>query len=328
MIKRYLEHFTQDEVDKAPGEILTKDLPYGGNRPYVIGTLLRDSTSGEYLLWRKGTEAHRLCIEHAPNELVEWTIATENMSSATLVLQQLTKDHPFGRIKRIGMIPLNAATDFTPGTYYDKANCVSIKTLSPDQNDPSHWFSMPPEKAELKLNQVSPSTKPTYCELDALLFKPFLTDEVWFTNLHFAISARGVVFYCVYELDDGLVRFPSTDVYYNAQGTVYSYPLYFVPFMSGILKYFCVDVKFEGGSTTYYIAIELYKQYYVPGEDLKTVNLVSFTQTTADRRCFIFGPANFSFQYGSNVYIKAVHPVENRRALGAYLRFTSDRFNS
>ena len=59
---RTLEHFTQDEVDNAVTETLAKDLPYGGNRPYVIGTILRDPTTGEYFYGARVVQKNIVCV--------------------------------------------------------------------------------------------------------------------------------------------------------------------------------------------------------------------------------------------------------------------------
>jgi len=329
MITRYLEHFTQDEVDKAPGEVLTKDLPYGGNRPYVIGTLLRDSASGEYILWRKGgTEAHRLCIEHAPHELVEWTIATENMTFTNINLQQLTRNYPFAKVKRIGMIPLDAASGAVPSAYYDSAYCVSRNTTSSDLNDPSHWFTLAPEQCELKLTQTTPLTQPTYCELDALLYSPFFTDKVYFTNLHIGYSARGVVFYCVYELHDGLMHYPKSDTIYNGTAITHDYPEFKILFSSGLLKYICTS-SFDGQTDNYNVRVNLYKYKYVPGGTYDGTLLWNQEHSTNTRGCFYnVSRLNYHFEYGSFLVLQAETNFQKYRGFNTWLRFTSEKFNS
>jgi len=329
MITRYLEHFTQDEVDKAPGEVLTKDLPYGGNRPYVIGTLLRDSASGEYILWRKGgTEAHRLCIEHAPHELVEWTLATETMSSAIIDLQQLTRNYPFAKVKRIGMIPLDAAPSGAPSTYYDKAYCVSTSSSSPNLADVTHCFTLLPEQCELKLTQVTPLTQPTYCELDALLYEPYFTDKVYFTDLSFALSPRGVVFYCVYELNDGVVHYPASDALDETDAQ--RRPAFKIPFTSGYLKYICAannDFYFSSG---YHVHLDLHKLKFL---ELNYSKELLWTEERMNnmRNCFYNAtPVNFHFEYGTFVCVKYTISgfTDGYKGVDTYLRFTSDKFNS
>ncbi len=330
MITRHLEHFTQDEVDKAVTETLTKDLPYGGNRPYVIGTILRDSSNGEYVLWRKGsTEAHRLCIEHAPHEFVEWTIATETMSSAIIDLQQLTRNYPFAKVKRIGMIPLSATPDGAPGTYYDSAYCVSTSSSSPDLHDVTHCFTLLAEQCELKLTQVTPLTQPTYCELDALLYAPYFTDKVYFTNLHFALSPRGAVFYCVYELNDGLVHYPASDAKRDESNTEYGRPMFKIPFTSGYLKYICVNNGDFYFSVNYAISLNLYK-YKFTGTSFNKALLWYQGRANNARNCFYnVERKSFHFEYGTFVALEYITTFDNTyRGVDGYLRFTSDKFNS
>lgn len=330
MITRHLEHFTQDEVDKAVTETLTKDLPYGGNRPYVIGTILRDSSNGEYVLWRKGsTEAHRLCIEHAPHEFVEWTIATETMSSAIIDLQQLTRNYPFAKVKRIGMIPLSATPDGAPGTYYDSAYCVSTSSSSPSLYDVTHCFTLYSNQCELKLTQVTPLTQPTYCELDALLYAPYFTDKVYFTNLHFALSPRGVVFYCVYELNDGLMYYPSSDAKVSGSDAGRGRPMLKIPFTSGFLKYICVnntDFTFFAGYST---RLNLYKYKFLSLNYSKEL-LWHEERENNMRNCFYNTERqNLHFEYGTFVLLEYITSFDNGyRGVDGYLHFTSDKFNS
>lgn len=328
MITRYLEHFTQDEVDKAPGDILTKDLPYGGNRPYVVGTILRNSTNGEYITWRKGTETHRLCIEHSSNELVEWTLATETMSSAFIDLQQLTRDYPFGKIKRIGMIPLDAAPSGAPSTYYDRAYCASTSSSSPNTNYKPHWFMLGQEQCELKLTQVTPLMQPTYCELDALFYAPYFTDKVYFTDLSFALSPRGVVFYCVYELYDGLLEFPQSDIRNsNSSMDVVNFPILKIPFTSGYCNYICFDSFLPNTSISAQLA--LHKFDYVPGADFST-DTVWQKSISSNPQGAVYNVSreNIHFTYGSFFLPKIVTSVNNPRGWHFWLRFTSDKFNS
>lgn len=327
---RYLEHFAQEEVDNTSREILIKDLPYGGNRPYVIGTILRDETNGEHVLWRKGgTEAHRLCIEHAPHELVEWTIATEDMTSATINLKQLSRDYPFAKVKRIGMIPLNAAGSTVPATYYDSALCISRTSLGSLSNSVyTPYFMLAPEQCEIKVTQTTPLTQPTYFELDALSYAPFFTDKVYFTNLHIGYSARGVLFYCVYELHDGLFHYPFSDLKHDGQDAYKYHSMFRISFPGGVLKYICINGFDDVNSENYILHARLYKHWIASDGTWGRTSIWSQDHLT-DRQNFFYNvnPGSYSVMYGEflNVVLESNFNFKNRGA-EAWFRFTSDSF--
>jgi hypothetical protein len=332
MITRYLKHFTQDEVDNAVTETLAKDLPYGGNRPYVIGTILRDPTTGEYLLWRKGgTEEHRLCIEHAPNEFVEWMVATETMTKATIDIQQLTENYPFAKIKRIGMIPLTATAGPVPVSYYDGAHCVSRYDSEPVEGRSIYWFMMSPTQCEMKVTQVTPSTRPKYCEIDALTYEPFFTDKVCFTDLHFAISPRGVVFYCVYELNDGLFYYPFSDLRHQGQYAYKYHPLFKVNISAAYLKNVCINGFDIVNGDIYNVSVSLDRLWisYSDGTWGRTHILTQDVSANNKTSFYNISPLNELCFYGNflNVRLDADFNFEHRSA-ETWFRFTSDRFNS
>lgn len=331
MITRYLEHFTQEEVDKASGETLIKDLPYGGNRPYVIGTLLRDPETGEHILWRKGgTQAHRLCIEHAPHEFVEWTIATENMTSATIVLQQLTRSYPFAKVKRIGMIPLNAAAGTVPSTYYDSAYCLSRSSVGSLQNTSFPYFMMAPEQCELKLTQEMPLSKPTYCEIDALSYAPFFTDKVYFSNLHIGYSARGVLFYCVYELHDGLFHYPFSDLKHDGQYVYRFHSMFRIPLTNGYLRQICINGFDAVNDENHNLHARLYKRW-LSSNGLWGVSGIWSQDHSSDNQHFFYNvnPGNYSVYYGEFLTLEFESNFNYaHRSAEAWFHFTSNAFHS
>lgn len=329
MKTRYLEHFTQDEVDKAATETLAKDLPYGGNRPYVIGTILRDPINGEYVLWEKGSERHRLCIEHAPHELVEWTIATETMLSATMNLQQLTRGYPFAKVKRVGMIPLSASVEAVSSEYYDSAHLVS-KPLGSNVNFSMYWFRLAPERCEMKLTQTTPLTRPTYCEPDALFYEPYYTDRIYLTDLHFGYSQRGVLFYCVYELHDGVFYHPFSDLKHNGQFAYKYHPFFKCNINNAHLKHVCINAFDNKDVDSYSAQVTLTKLWTWAGNE-RWGSSVEWTQakTVDDKACFYNDqPLDRVVTYGEflNVELETSSAYVDR-STEAWFRFTSDAFN-
>jgi hypothetical protein len=331
---RTLEHFTQDEVDNAVTETLAKDLPYGGNRPYVIGTILRDPTTGEYLLWRKGgTEEHRLCIEHAPNEFVEWRVATETMTYATITPQQLTRGYPFAKIKRVGMIPLDAASSSVPSTYYDSAHFTSRQISSPGVGYPIIWFTLDPGKCKMMVDQTTPSTQPTYCEPDALLYEPFFTDKVYFINLHVGYSTRGVVFYCVYELNDGLFHYPMSDLKHEGQYAYRYHPFFKVNISAAYLKNVCVNGFDYVDDNNYNVRMDLWHlRPFNSSSDMTWGRTLVWSQDVLVNNKTSFynaDPLNEMCYYGTFLNIEFESNFNFRhRGAEAWFRFTSSRFNS
>lgn len=324
-----LQHFTQEQVDKASTDTLAKDLPYGGNRPYVIGTILRDPTNGEYILWHKGTEEHRLCIEHAPNELVEWTIATETMSSATINLQQLTRSYPFAKVKRVGMIPLSASTEAVSSEYYDSADLVS-KPLGSNTSLSMYWFRLSQPQCEMKLTQTTPLTRPTYCEPDALFYEPYYTDKIYLTDLHFGYSQRGVLFYCVYELHDGVFHHPFSDLKLDGQFAYKHHPFFKVNITQAHLKNVCINV-FDNKNADIYVAQAIVSKLWTWSSDGTWGSSVEWTQTKTvnDKTCLYNDqPLDRVITYGEflNVEIESGSGCADRSA-EAWFRFTSDAFN-
>lgn len=331
MKTRYLEHFTQDEVDKAATETLAKDLPYGGNRPYVIGTILRDPINGEYVLWEKGSERHRLCIEHAPHELVEWTIATETMLSATMNLQQLTRSYPFAKVKRVGMIPLSASTEAVSSEYYDSADLTSRNDTTPMSGNPVCWFRLSRTQCEMKLTQTTPLTKPTYCEPDALFYEPYYTDKIYLTDLHFGYSQRGVLFYCVYELHDGMFYHPFSDLVLNGIAPYGYNPFFKINITKAHLKNVCINCFDNKDTDTYSAVAQLSKLWTSPSNGAWAGN-VYWTQikTVNNKTCYYNDQAlDLACVYGEFLKVEVQSNATFINRVGeAWFRFTSDAFAS
>lgn len=199
---RLLEHFTQAEVDRAPGETLTKDLLYGGNRPYIIGTILRDRTNGEYITWKRWNEGskHRVCIEHEPDELVAWKFVSAGTSGFDLPLTELG-DSGLGEVKRVGFVQLTDKEIAAPiwGTVISSEPSVDEDI----ENSPRLHFFKVREACEINTGW-SAWANGYFHEADPYIFKPlYLTHSVLVTNCHLTSN---VVFYCVYKKHSGLLE--------------------------------------------------------------------------------------------------------------------------
>lgn len=201
-IIRTLEHFTQDEVDKAPGEILTKDLPYGGNRPYVIGTILRNSTNGEYITWKRlsiSTE-HRVCIEHEPDEFVAWKVAPAGTSSLEIPLRDLGGSG-LGEVRRVGFVQL-AEREYA-ATSLATVRPTDVGTEDERQNAPHLHFFKNREASEINQGFAAWANGSAH-EVDPYIFKPlYLTHSVFISDCRIL---NNVVFYCVYKKHSGLLE--------------------------------------------------------------------------------------------------------------------------
>jgi len=201
-IIRTLKHFTQDEVDKAPGEVLTKDLPYGGNRPYVIGTILRDTTNGEYITWKKlNTDTkHRVCIEHEPDELIAWKVAPAGTSSLELPLMELG-DSGLGEVKRVGFVQL-AEREYA-ATSLATVRPTDAGTADERANSPRLHFFKIREASEINQGFDAWANGSAH-EVDPYVFKPlYLTHSVFVSDCRIL---NNVVFYCVYKKHSGLLE--------------------------------------------------------------------------------------------------------------------------
>jgi len=201
-IIKTLKHFTQAEVDKAPGEILTKDLPYGGNRPYVIGTLLRDSANGEYITYKKWNEGakHRVCIEHEPDELVAWKVVPAGTSSLEIPLTELG-DSGLGEVKRVGFVQLKDEEIVA-------SMMATVISAEPDvseniNNSPRlHFFKV---REACEMDSSWGTANGNFYEVDPYVFKPlYLTHSVLITDCH--LQHNDAVFYCVYKKHSGLLE--------------------------------------------------------------------------------------------------------------------------
>lgn len=310
---RTLEHFTQNEVDKAATETLTKDLPYGGNRPYVIGTILRDPTNGEYILWSNGTEEHRLCIEHLPNEYVEWTIPTISSQSLTKRFGQMAGVNTLcAKVKRIGFIPLRSYAPSESSGVNKMLVCTRNDFYSSQlKNYTKSFFEMDYELSSLFLERDGWDA-PQYREIDALPFVEYYTKNFCMRNMEMCTPC---VVYYVYELSE--MKFRMGDPVLDGGRAIYSMR---IPFNTGSLA---MVHALNINDLNEDLSIEVLKNGNVidvnpasgsHGYDLNSVQggIAYYMYAEPDSR--------FEFHYGESITVKL--PLINSGA-PVYLAFTN-----
>ena len=224
---RYLKYFTQDEVDKAPGEILTKDLPYGGKSPYVIGTILTDENGDRIQHVSAFREnPYNLCIEHAPDEFVDYKVVKGQLTDVELPLTQIG-ECGFGRVVRVGLIPL-----YDTGSAHDEFTIQSRTPQAGEVDNPRFYFCK--EKALCTVENTNTyAGRIPYCEAPQILFEPeYSTHSVRFASITTS-EAFGCVIYCVYKLHDG--RFVTNG--YNNDVASRSYSRLVVPVRTASWEY-------------------------------------------------------------------------------------------
>jgi hypothetical protein len=236
-IIRTLKHFTQDEVDKAVTETLAKDLPYGGNRPYVIGTILRDQTNGEYITWKRpqDSQEHRVCIEHEPDEFVVWKAVPAGTQSVEIPLTQLGESG-LGEVKRVGFVQL-AQKD------YAIASSAIVRpgdfgTADEKANSPLLHFFKP--RTSPKIDQgFAALADGNGHEVEPLVFKPlYLTHSVFVSD---CLLFNDTVFYCVYKKHSGLLEGEIQMMTHSTYGEISFYDIR-VPARKWALQYAIASV--------------------------------------------------------------------------------------
>lgn len=215
--------FTENEIDNAVTEALFKDKRGGGKNPYVIGTLLKNDDDS-FIVGHYGANQtlHRICIEHAPNEYIDYRVFSEYNETVSIQLSQLTRECPFGRIKRIGMCPLVSITNENQPT----AVVISDTNIS----GPQRYFMVPQEKFVQLCPEPDNSSRVVFCENSDLLGRTnFYTSIVTFENFQTSVP---VVLYIVYELHDRF--FEGNNWFQDGSKLVFEQRFYAVGHLFGI----------------------------------------------------------------------------------------------
>lgn len=253
MISHRLQYFTQDEVDNAVTEALFKDRRGGGKNPYIIGDMVcyPDGTPVLWENYRLGV-SHRLCIEHAPDEYVDYEIV-EGMLDAQHLLQltQLPNGY-YGDIKRIGFIPLKVFSG--SGSMADSTQVVS--RVDGNVEELANYYFGLHDKDLSKLTFVpdESDTQPMYCEIDATSSAcPYYTTKVRYTDMNFNVSGDCVL-YCVYKHHDGIF-----DIHRYHEDSTYKH--YKLPVLISIGKLTNVCLTFWNDTTQQSIEVAIQRRY-------------------------------------------------------------------
>lgn len=190
-----LSFFSQQDVDTALGETIRS------SDKSVVGTLVMNN-DGSYVTWQDLHTAtpvtHRLCIEHAPDEYVDYFILheTDTMFSANHYIPRVEHNKRVADIKRIGFIPTRSYPSF--GIIRNHMRICTKRGLTDELigKDLSYSFFCPPEWSRLNL-EVEGQHSPAYCEIDALDIMPFVSSS--FAISHVILEGDCVLYY-VYKI--------------------------------------------------------------------------------------------------------------------------------
>lgn len=194
-----LAKFSQARVDSSLEETLYVDKSYGGYNPYTIGTILRD-TDGSFIYWSNGVSSHRLCIEHSPDEYVDYWIISGASTVTEKYLTQITGNE-FAEINRAGVIPLTAPIGVSSGL---SCRLAPYQLTSDDLVNNSRFrFYLPSSVSMIDLTNETSNANPKYYEFDSFNVRSYIG---YLIDIYTISSNTDYVLYVVYKKHDGLFK--------------------------------------------------------------------------------------------------------------------------
>lgn len=272
----YNNVFNQDDIDNTSlRELVSADRK-------TVGTMLFNSDGSplrDYFGSIGYAKEHRVCIEHASNELVDYVIYNSNDTSAQSVhLSGVNTECRFGKIKRLGCIPLSL-------------NDAKFKMLLfPNAYEYCRHFLMQEDLATITaLGSAGDQNRVMFYEPDRpVTIFPYYTNKVYFQP---TTPYGKAVFFAIYERHNGCFET-------NAWRREDSYTIFEDVFRGvGRLKQF----KFNWFSGKEGDRVTL--SYFVPGEtDRETVTQIIGSDGASD--CIspvIFNNLNWTLEYGTQL---------------------------
>lgn len=225
-------HFSQDEIDNAP--VLRLVASDG-----TIGEILHDN--GMPYLARNN---YRICIEHAPDECVDYVKLEPNTSVSQIKLSHTDNIHfPYGEIKRIGCVVFPTV---------ESTSRVRISFNIEGSNefpngDIRYTFNVPKSYAYI---DASPAPRPPeFMEIEATDFTDIYTNRVHLSNV--LLDTPTFVF-VIYKRHNGIFFEDGAEVPASGQ--------YRWCFKSKCCRSLLKNVSFDGGlsGNSYTVYADIY----------------------------------------------------------------------